>query len=317
MSDLMTGCEPVSEGSPFVQAHRAAAPAAPDASSLERVRLRAMAPVRRGRPFIRAAIALAAAAAVVVAGLWAFAPRNQDAAFATDQAIGALLPRGGVLHTKATVIENSETDEYGALKERRQTWEDWIDVDRRVTRMEARELPTGRLGELSVRVGNFRRLMAVQYGLDLKKNEYVCLGVEQIIEMPDTTPITSPGGGLVDLLRTTLASGEARQVGREVIDGQEYWVVELSRQLDGEEFPTVLRATMRVGDYRLKSFEQRSEQRNGNGHGSGSMVLEYTVWEVLERSAIPADFFSLDAPIKAAKPGTKIETREEPNWDGS
>lgn len=202
-----------------------------------------------------------------------------------------------------------------ARAERKQTWEDWIDVDRRVTRTEARELPGGRLNELGVRVGNMRRFMAVQYELDLKKNEYVCNGIDQVIEMPDTTPITSPGGGMVDLLRTALASGEAKQVGREVIDGREYWVVELSRQPEGDEFPTVVRATMRVGDYHLRSFEQRSQQRNGNGHGSGSMVLEYTVWEVLDRAALPVDFFSLDAPVKAAKPGTVIETREEPDWD--
>ena len=75
--------------------------------------------------------------------------------------------------------------------------------------------------------------------------------------------------------------------------------------------PTEIEATLRTSDYALRRLQISDRGKNGNGNWEGTSVWEYDTWEAVSRSSLPSDTFSLDAPLKIAKPGTKIEYRKE------
>jgi hypothetical protein len=243
------------------------------------------------------AFALVAAAIVLV-------PRQTDGAFGRDQAAAALLPKGVLLHTKTTMVDEGATEQLGPNPTQRLTAEEWVDVERTVSRTEVRE-PDGKLVEMTVRAGDRSRTYAVE-GL-LGKNGRLVPEREVVVESSARgIPITSP---LVDQLRLWLASGEARVAERKTIDGEEYWVVERDQPSEGVREKDVFRATLRVSDYRLKQIEQTFHGKNGNGRVWGRVTVDFTTWETMPRGGVASDFFSLDAPLKTAPAGTRIEQR--------
>jgi hypothetical protein len=300
---------------PFIEQRRGDAPAVPDSQSLDRVRAHALARARERDarptkvPVRRIAGGLAVAAAIMALAFLA-APRQSSSAFATDRAAAALVPAHGVLHTKATFTDAGTTDQFGETPVRQQTWEVWQDAERGLMRNEVRE-PDGTISELGVIANGIYRSMGSQMRLDLEKRAYVRVGVDQIGEMAADTQISIADGGLVDRARAALLSGEAVVKGEPTIDGDAYWDVELTQSdnlLAGMN-PAVIRAVFRKSDYRPKRLQVSESGVNGNGRITMTTTLAYETWETLRPEDLPADFFSLDAPVEAALPGTKIEKR--------
>ena len=307
----------------FAANHRSAAPVPAERDALQRVatdaRQRATSRGARGRSRSAGArrryrFVGTAVAAVLVVGAVAFSltPRFDDSAFARERAVAALLPKNGVLHARATYTSTGRTDEFGETAKRRMIGEDWIDADRQTTRGEAREISGGRIMEMSVRTEGKTHIYAVNVSYDVKKRAYVALKTEQLLEGPATDEITSPAGGMVDELREAITSKRAKVVDRVEQDGAECWMVEWEVPgTDGGE-PTLVKATMAASDYALKYLEINTAGKNGNGNWTGRDAWEWDTWEVVSRDSLPTDFFSLDAPLKLAKPGTKIEVLTVP-----
>lgn len=281
--------------------YSSAVPAAPDASSLNRVRAAARSNFARRTshsPSFRRLLAPAAVAIVALSALaWTLVPRVDDSAFARQQAVAALLPRDGVLHTRST-LELGRT----GIEEQTIEYEEWIDYDSESARSVGSEPGSSRIGELTIRSGHLVRSM----GRDAGPN-----GHYRIVqyEMPDE--MTSPGGGYVELLRDALDSGSAKVVDR-VTDGDEaYWIVEtvieLSDKATGESTERV-RATLRVGDYRLKNLSiRRSGRHPVDGEWKENVVLRFSAWEIVSRDSLPHDFFSPAQVDRAAPKDAIIE----------
>jgi len=318
MSEPTTVADKAQEIEAFAAEHRAAGPETVSDDALGRVRDEARRKARSGsahavrvRRGYRIAGVAAAAALVVGVVAYSMTPHVDDSAFARQQAIASLLPKGEVLHSRATYIETGRTDQFGANPVREQVWEDWTDVERKASRIEVVETPDGKLSELTVRNDKVARTWAQSFGLDLKRKVYVRYKGEVVIEGPALGEVTSPAGALVEELRTALGSGEAKVVDRIKQDGADHWIVEwtIPSELGGE--PTVIRATLRTTDYALRRLEINDRGKNGNGNWEGKSVWVWDTWEAVSRSSLPSDTFSLDAPLKIAKPGTKIEYRSE------
>ena len=318
MSDLTTVADKAQEVEAFSAEHRAAGPETLSADALGRVRDEARRKARSGsahtvrlRRGYRIAGVAAAAALVVGVVAYSMTPHVDDSAFARQQAIASLLPQGEVLHSRATFTETGRNDQFGENPVREQIWEDWTDVERKASRISVTETADGKLTQFSVRNGDLNRTWARDFELDSKKNAFVRGEGEQILEGPAVGEVMSPAGALVEELRTALESGEAKVVDRITQEGVDHWIVEwtLPSELGGE--PTVVKATLRTNDYALRRLEISDRGKNGDGNWEAKSVWVWDTWEAVSRSSLPSDTFSLDAPIKQAKPGTKIEYREQ------
>lgn len=319
MSEPITVADKAQELEAFAAEHRAAGPEVMSDDALGRVRDEARRKARTGsahtvriRRGYRIAGVAAAAALVVGVVAYSMTPHVDDSAFARQQAIASLLPKGEVLHSRATITGTGRTDEYGESIGTPYIVEDWVDIERGASRTQSTDVGDGKLGELTIRNGDVTRTWAANFGMDLKKMVSVRLKTEQLIEAPAVGELTSPAGALVEQLRTALGSGEAKVVDR-VKDGtDEYWVVSWTvppYEKDGE--PTEIEATLRTTDYALRRLQISDRGKNGNGNWEGTSVWVWDTWEAVSRSSLPSDTFSLDAPLKIAKPGTKIEYRTE------
>lgn len=318
MSEPTTVADKAQEVEAFAAEHRAAGPETASDEALGRVRDEARRKARAGsahairlRRGYRIAGVAAAAALIVGVVAYTMTPRVDDSAFARQQAIASLLPQGDVLHSRATFTETGRNDQYGENPVREQTWEDWTDVERKASRISVTETADGKLTQFTVRNDNLVRTWAQDFELDLKRRAFVRHEGEQILEGPATGEVMSPAGALVERLRTALGTGEAQVVDRLEQDGVDHWVVEWTfpSQLGGE--PTVIRAMLRTSDYALRRLEINDRGKNGDGNWEAKSVWVWDMLEAVERSSLPSDTFSLEAPVKHAKPGTKIEYRAE------
>jgi len=319
MSDLSRKSEHDDGLDAFSASHRSAVPAVADDAALDRVHAGARRRVRsRGRtslvarPRLRVAGAVVAFALVVGAVAYALSPRVDDSAFARQQAVAALLPTGGIHHARATYTSSGRNDEFGADPVRRQVWEDWIDVERQETRGQVIELSDGKVAELSVRTGGRSRVYSASFKLDTEKHAYVRLRAEQLMEGPATDEITSPAGPVIDQMRAAIESGQAKVVDRITENGEDLWVVEWEVPADEGGEPTTVKATLRTDDYAPRHLEITARGKNGNGHWTGTDSWDWDVWETVDRSSLPADFFSLEAASELARPDTKIEVLPQP-----
>jgi len=320
MSEPATVADKAQEVEAFAAEHRAAGPETVSSDALGRVRDEARRKARSGgsahaarlRRGYRIAGVAAAAALVVGVVAYSMTPHVDDSAFARQQAIASLLPKGEVLHSRATLTGTGRTDEYGEGPSSATIIEDWVDVERGVSRSESKDVGDGKLGELTIRNGDVTRTWAANFAIDLKKMVSVRLKTEQLIQRPSMGELTSPAGALVEQLRTALGSGEAKVVDRVKDGADEYWVVRWTvPPYEKNDEPTEIKATLRTSDYALRGLEISDRGKNGNGNWEGTSVWEYDTWEAVSRSSLPSDTFSLDAPLKIAKPGTKIEYRKE------
>lgn len=277
-------------------------------AALDRVRMRALA--SRGRSHAawashrgwRLATIAATVAAALVVGALTLAPSSDTKAFAREQAADALLLKtdGQVLHTVVRYTSTGWNEQYGhdARYDMDQRWSTWIDPAGKRIRDESTNIGDGSLDGLTIRVGDRILLFQnnVRYGTGKK---------QQLVEWSKTTdPFGSMMGILIDQLRAVIADGSAKVTGSKTIDGQEYWVVEYS-----PEKGSMLTVTMRKSDYRLKTMARESSGKNGNGKWTGTDRFEFETMEQVEPGSLPADFFSFDAVIAAAEPGTPIDKR--------
>jgi hypothetical protein len=276
--------------------------------ALDRVRMHAL--TSRGevrsahssRRAWRIAGVVATVAAVLVVGALTLAPRSGTTAFARERAADALLLKtdGRVLHSVVRYTSTSWNEQFGhdPRFDMDQRWSTWVDPMGKRIRDESVNVGDGSVDGLTIRVDN--RILTFQNNV-----RYGTGKTQQLVEWPNTTdPFGSMMGILIDQLRVVIADGSAKMTGSTTIDGQEYWIVEYS-----PEKGNVLTVTMRKSDYRLKSMVRETSGKNGNGKYTGTDRFEFETLEQVEPSSLPADFFSFDEVIAAAKPGTPIDKR--------
>jgi len=237
-------------------------------------------------------------------------PRVDDSAFARQQAADAvLLPRdGSILHVEILFTETGETEQFGhdPRLDLNQRWAFWLDPKGERSREEMTNVEDGSLDQLSVRSGDRIRTFAnnVRYGTG---------DSPQLMEWNQPgEPVRSPMGPVLDYVSAEIASGAAKVVGSKTIDGEEYWVVEMTMTGDAQlEEKSVATVTLRKSDYRIKSFDRVDTMKNGNGRCKTVTHFEFAGWQTIAPGALPEGIFSLEAPVKAAPKGTKIEIRDE------
>jgi len=293
---------------PLIDDLRADMPPLAAGDALDRVRMRALssgAEFRTTRPSRRAwgiAGAVASTAIVLIAATLVLVPRLETAAFAREQAADALLLQtdGRVLHTVVRYQTTGWTEEFGHDEryDIDQRWTTWVDPVGKRIRDESVNVADGSLDGLTVRVGD----RIVTFGNNVR---YGTGDKPQLVEWTKSTdPFGSMMGLMIDQLRVVIADGSAKVTGSTTIEGEEYWIVSYS-----PEKGDVLTVTMRKSDYRLKTWVRESSGKNGNGKWTSSDRLDFETMEQLDPASLPADFFSIDAVIAAAPPGTAIDKR--------
>jgi hypothetical protein len=173
----------------------------------------------------------------------------------------------------------------------------------------------GELSGLTVSAGGTSLLWGAGLASDEKSGRIVRTGEDQLLQGRYEGPARGIGSSYVEQLRDALERGKARATGRISEAGVEYWVVEYDPSADhddlGEEI--LVTAQMRTSDYALKrlAVERRGENL-GDGRYTWTDAFEWDAWGPVDRNSLQDGFFSLDAPVKQAKPGTKIEYEQVP-----
>lgn len=288
----------------FFDGLRANMPPAAGDDALQRVKKRALSSQRasvesplRQRSW-RIAGGLAAAVAVIAVAALALAPGQQTAAFARDRAAEALLFQtpDRVLHIEATYTEKwngQESQDSGDLDQR---WLIWADADGKRVREEFRDRRDGSLDELRVRANDRLTVFISDEG-----------GKPRLFEQDmSTQPIDTALGDMVGYMRSRIADGTAKVTGTRKIEGEAYWVVEWK----ADEGDIAITATMRKSDYRLKTWAQDVTYDGKHGlTGTQEERVTFETVEQLEPGSLPDGFFSRNAVIVAATPGTPLEKR--------
>lgn len=244
----------------------------------------------------RAAASFAAVAAVIAAAL-AFAPGQQSAAFARDKAAEALLFQtpGRVLHVEATYTESWKGA--GEARDLDQRWSTWVDSDGDRIREEFVNRADGSRSELRIRAND--RLTVLLSSADD--------GTVRLFDQDmSTRPVATTMDDMVGYMRARIADGSAKVTGMRLVDGEEYWVVEW----ESDEGDIAITVTMRTSDYRPKTWMQDVVVEGGAGpSGTQEERVTFETVEQLDPGSLPGDFFSRDAVLQAAKPGTPVEAR--------
>jgi hypothetical protein len=240
--------------------------------------------------------------------------------FAHATALQSLaLPAHGVLHTK-TLYSTEMSLPTGLLRQSTQS-EEWHDVDRKLGRGETRVPGSGALVTLEVRhpgqsVG-IRSLSSMDPadsafdGMQASESERARKSSSYVLELEDgDVPPGAGEGEYADrsqLLREVLGAGRATVTGPVDYRGILCWrlrTVHYTRSrsvfFGSEEASTSITALMRVSDYGLESITEEGP--------NFTHTTRYLVREVLGRSALPADFFSLDAPRRAIPASAIVRT---------
>jgi hypothetical protein len=123
-------------------------------------------------------------------------------------------------------------------------------------------------------------------------------------------PVTTMVGGMIDYLRARIADGSAEPIGTEVIDGEEYWVVEYRAPLEPTLTSHLITFTMRKSDYHIRTLTQRFGYINFDGRGSLTSSSTYDVIEEIDPAALPADFFTFESVIAVAGPDVPLTVQE-------
>ena len=286
----------------FVDGLRADMPPAAGEDALQRVKMQALGSRRasvesplRQRSW-RMAGGLAAVAAVIAVAALALAPGQQTAAFARDRAAEALLFQtpGRVLHIEATYTERWNGKESKDSSDLDQRWSIWADADGRGVREEFTDRRDGSLDELRVRTNDRLAVFISDEG-----------GKPRLFEQDmSNQPVTTALDDMVGYMRSRIVDGSAKVTGATQIDGEKYWVVEWK----AEEGDIAITVTMRTSDYRIKTWAQDVTNKDGSGGTQEERVTFETV-EQLEPGSLPDGFFSRNAVIDAATPGTPLEKR--------
>ena len=251
----------------------------------------------------------AVTALAVIAGLaFALTPRADTSAFAADEAVNALLlqTNGKVLHLEGTFTRTGENDREGhdPRFDVDQRCSYWIDPAGDAMRTETVNVADGSLDSVSVQIGDT--------AVDFQNNVRYGTGDHpQLTKMAGVgVPISSVMGGMVDYLRARIADGSAEAVGTEVIDGEEYWVVEWRAPLEDILTSNVLTATMRKSDYHIRSWTWKIGYINGDGRGTETTTGTFDLIEEIDPATLPADFFTFESVIAIAGPDVPLTVQE-------
>lgn len=255
------------------------------------------------------------ALALVAAAAFAVAPRADTSAFAADEAVDALLlqTNGKVLHLEGTWARTDENDREGhdARYDINQRCSYWIDPAITAMRTETVNIADGSLDAVSVQVDD--TLVSFQDNV-----RYGTGDSPQLVKVTgEGPPITSVMGGMIDFLRARIAEGSAEAVGTEVIDGEEYWVVEYRGPLEDILTSNVLTATMRKSDYHIRTWTWVAKYFNGDGRGTMTDSGTFDLIEEIDPATLPADFFTFESVIAVAGPDVPLTVQEytEPPGD--
>lgn len=251
----------------------------------------------------------AVTAMALVAGLaLALAPRADTSAFAADEAIDALLLQtdGKVLHIEGTYTRTGENDRAGhdPRFDIDQRCSFWIDPAGDAMRTEAVNVADGSLDNVSVQISDTVVVFQdnVRYGTGDSPQLVKTIG--------EGAPISSVMGGMVDYLRARIADGSAEAVGTEVIDGEEYWVVEWRAPLEDILTSNVLTATMRKSDYHIRSWTWKIGYINGDGRGTEITTGTFDLIERIDPATLPTDFFTFESVMALAGPDVPLTVQE-------
>lgn len=301
----MSDCEPndqIARAARLVEL----SPGVPNDTEVERMASKARnlanSHARRPRRLRQVALALTIVAVAIGLATLAAPGRHGTAAFAREQAADALLLKsdGRVLHTVVRYTSTNWNEQYGhdARYDLDQRWSSWVDPLGKRILDECVNVNDGSLDGLTVRVGD--RILVFQNNV-----RYGTGKEQQLVEWAKTTdPFGTMMGSMIDQLREVIADGSATVTGSTKIDGEDYWVVEYS-PTKGDS----LTVTMRKSDYRLKTWVREATGVNGNGKWTGTDRFEFETMEQVDPGTLPADAFSFDKVIAAARPGTPIDKR--------
>lgn len=288
-------------------------PPAADAAALQRVHASALGKRKEQGTWLRAhpwhsaggavaVLALAAAIALVAS------PHADTSAFAADEAADALLMQtsGRILHVQGTWTQTGENDREGHDPRRDidQRCDYWYDPTEQAMRTEVVNTADGSLDNVSVQIG--QTIVVFQDNVRFGTGDAPQLIKSTAAESPKTSTL----GGAIDYLRARLTDGTAEAIGTEVIDGEEYWVVEYRAPLEEILTSHVLTATMRKSDYRIRTWTWTTKFFNGDGRGSMITSGTFDVIEQLDRDTLPADFFTFESVIEVAGPDVPLTIQE-------
>lgn len=305
--------QPSEETHSVVQALRDDMPPVAGKAALARVRAAAVSKRAsrriglRAHPWRTAGGALAAAA--LVAGLaFALTPRADTSAFAADEAVDALLlqTEGKVLYVEGTFKRTGENDRSGhdPSFDIDQRCMYWIDPARDSMRTETINVADESLDGVSVQIGD--TVVAFQNNVRIGTG-----GSPQLVKYTgEGMYISSVMGGMVDYLRPRIADGSAEAIGTEIIDGEEYWVVEYKAPVWAPLTSEVITATMRKSDYHIRTWTWKVGYFNGDGRGTETISGTFDVIEEIDPTALPVDFFTFESVIAIAGPDVKLTVQD-------
>lgn len=279
----------------FVDTLRAEMPptAGEDANSRVKSRVLASRHTRKSpapRRSWRVAGSLATAVAVVIVAAILLAPRVENAAFARERAVDALMFQspGRVLHLELTYTQKDRSANGDVLVNTNERWSIWVDAEGKRLREEFVNSSDGSLNEMHVRTGERDIVFHGNYPPEARS----------LVEFDATDQrIVTTLDDWIPYMRQMIANGSAKVTGTQIIDGDEYWVVTCNS--DDADFTETV--TLRKSDYLLKTWatEHTYELEDRSGVISKGATLE--VIEQLDPATLPSDFFSLDAVRDAAK----------------
>lgn len=288
-------------------------PPTADAAALRRVHARALMKHKEQRTWLRthpwrsaggavAMLAFAAALALVAS------PRADTSAFAANEAADALLMQtsGRVLHIQGTWMQTGENTREGhdSRRDLDQRCDYWYDPAHQAMRSEAVNTGDGSLDNVSVQID--RTIVTFQDNVRFGTGDAPQLVKTTVAEAPAMSTL----GGAIDYLRARLNDGSAEAIGTQVIDGEEYWVVEHRAPLEDILTSNVLTATMRKSDYRIKTWTWTTKYFNGDGRGSMTTSGTFDVIEQLDPGMLPADFFTFESVMAVAGPDVQLTIQE-------
>ena len=278
----------------FVDTLRAEMPpvAGEDAGSRVRARVLAARPAAKSpalRRSWRVAGSLATAVAVVAVAAILLAPRLENAAFARERAADALLFQspGRVLHLELTYTQKDRSANGEVRIDTKERWSVWVDAEGKRLREEFVDSRDGSLNTMLVRTSGREIVFHDDYPPEVQLLEFDATNQQIVTALDDWIPY----------MRARIADGSAKVTGTQIIDGDEYWVVQWKSD-EGDITETV---TLRKSDYLVKTWSRdvAYELEDPSGVISKGATLE--VIEHLDPATLPSDFFSLDAVRDAAK----------------
>lgn len=300
----------------LADAHRAAAPEAPDSAALARVRARAegltIDRTHAERPRWRQPLVLRIAAVVVVVlvalGVSLAVLRPGDSAFARDKLLAVLAPEGTIVHYVERVSGAHAPDVEGASGSG--TFEHWIDAE-----AERRRTEMGLEGEepTTIEIESGGRLLTMgpidAWPGDPRfaepSAEGTSAGAWYVLETPNDEAYSGNPDGFnpffqLDMLREAVADERAEVVGNTEVNGDPCWEVEWRIGPDNDPLSPVgvYTAVVRKSDYRpvrtsiVVMYDGVEQQR---------FETEVTLWEELPAASIdPAVFERWNLPVDVA-----------------